>query len=89
MKRRVFEGQRTRLLVAFIVSAVARAASGQDDVLVKARAEATSGHRDEALIRLEARLAETPRDVDARLLYGLVLSWRADTTRRAGPFSMC
>ena len=50
-------------------------AAGQDDVLTKARAAATSGRRAEALRMLETRLDEAPRDVDARLLYGLVLSW--------------
>jgi YaiO family outer membrane protein len=50
-------------------------AAGQDDVLVKARAAASSGNRAEALSMLEARLAEVPRDVDARLVYGLILSW--------------
>ena len=50
-------------------------AAGQDDVLVKAREAATSGRRAEALAMLEAHLERTPRDVDARLLYGLVLSW--------------
>ena len=52
-----------------------RCAAGQDDILKKARAAATSGHREEALRMLESHLSEAPRDVDARLLYGLVLSW--------------
>jgi YaiO family outer membrane protein len=34
-----------------------------------------AGRRDEALKMLDARLAAVPQDVDARLLYGLVLSW--------------
>ncbi len=50
-------------------------AAGQDDILTKARAAATSGRRAEALSMLETHLDEAPRDVDARLLYGLVLSW--------------
>ena len=50
-------------------------AAGQDDILKKARAAADSGHREDALSMLEAHLQEAPRDVDARLLYGLVLSW--------------
>ena len=50
-------------------------ASAQEEVLANARAAASSGRRAEALAMLEARLAEAPRDVDARLLYGLVLSW--------------
>ena len=43
------------------------------DVLTSARVAATSGHRAEALTDLEEHLSESPRDVDARLLYGLVL----------------
>ena len=52
-----------------------RYATAQDDILREARAAATSGHREDALRMLEAHLSESPRDVDARLLYGLVLSW--------------
>jgi YaiO family outer membrane protein len=44
-------------------------------VLLRAREAATSGRRAEALAMLETHLDQTPRDVDARLLYGLVLSW--------------
>src|SRR5262249_33779930 len=61
-------------IVALLLFSAARV-SAQDDVLTRARAEATSGRRGEALAMLEAHLAEAPRDVDARLLYGLVLSW--------------
>jgi YaiO family outer membrane protein len=60
-------------------------APSQDDVVATARATATSGRRAEALTMLETHLATTPRDVDARLLYGLVLSWegRYDEARPA------
>ena len=60
-------------------------AAGQDDILKNARAAATSGHREEALSMLETHLSDSPRDVDARLLYGLVLSWegRYDEARPA------
>lgn len=72
-------------LLACLPGAVALAepASGET-VLKEARAAATSGRRDEALAMLDARLAAAPRDVDARLLYGLVLSWagRYDEARR-------
>ena len=52
---------------------------------MRAREAATTGRRAEALTMLETRLAEVPRDVDARLLYGLVLSWegRYDEARPA------
>jgi YaiO family outer membrane protein len=62
------------LLWAFLVLSAVPAAA-QDDILVKAREAATSGRRQEALTMLEARLAAVPNDVDARLLYGLILSW--------------
>ena len=83
MKRRVFE--KTVLLAVFLIVASGTAVAGQDDVLVRARAAATAGHRADALAMLEARLAQAPRDVDARLLYGLVLSWegRYDDARGA------
>jgi YaiO family outer membrane protein len=65
---------RCALVLAFVVLICVRA-TAQDDVLAKARQAATSGHRADALHILEDRLAAAPRDVDARLLYGLVLSW--------------
>lgn len=47
----------------------------QDEGLAEARRLAAAGQRTEALALIETRLAERPEDVDARLLYGLVLSW--------------
>jgi YaiO family outer membrane protein len=66
-----------RHLVLFFVFMLTCAAHalGQDPLLARAREAATSGRRDEALSMLEARLNESPRDVDVRLLYGLILSW--------------
>jgi YaiO family outer membrane protein len=61
---------------------VAVAAPGQDqsakvaDLVPRARALATGGHRDEALGLLHERLLQTPDDSDARVLYGIVLSWQ-------------
>ena len=66
---------RTASLFLSCLLAAPLCAAGQDDILTKARAAATSGHRAEALRMLQAHLTEAPRDVDARLLYGLVLSW--------------
>ncbi len=66
--------RRVTLITGVVLLAIVRAAA-QDDVLEKAREAARSGRRTEALTMLEARLAQAPRDVDARLLYGLVLSW--------------
>ena len=56
-------------------------ARAEQDVLKQARSAAT---RSESLRILEQHLAATPRDVDARLLYGLYLSWegRYDEARR-------
>jgi hypothetical protein len=55
-----------------------------DDVLALARQLASGNRRSESLALLEKRLEQTPGDVDARLLYGLVLSWerRFDDARR-------
>ncbi len=50
-------------------------ASAQDDVISRARAASAEGRRAEALMLLEDHLADSPQDVDARLTYGLMLSW--------------
>jgi YaiO family outer membrane protein len=79
---------RTTLLACLLTISWGSAAAAQrpsgETVLKDARAAANSGRRDEALAMLEARVAAAPRDVDARLLYGLVLSWagRYDDARR-------
>ena len=62
-------------LSAALILMMSLPAAAQDDVLTKAREAATSGRRGEAVNMLEAHLQQTPRDVDARLLLGLVLSW--------------
>lgn len=71
-------------LLSLILVPATRAAGQAVNVVTSAREAATSGRRPEALATLESRLAETPRDVDARLLYGLILSWegRYDEARR-------
>jgi YaiO family outer membrane protein len=50
-------------------------ASAQDDVISRARAASSEGRRAEGLALLETHLVDSPRDVDARLTYGLMLSW--------------
>ncbi len=72
------------LTAAALALAAAPAAAQSGDVVASARVAATTGHRAEALGDLERHLRESPRDVDARLLYGLVLSWegRYDDARR-------
>lgn len=61
------------------------AAAQDTDILARARAAAADGRRAEAVAMLEQHLAASPKDVDARLVYGLVLSWdaRYDAARAA------
>lgn len=73
-----------RFIVAVAACALIALSSGRasaQDVLSRARAAATRG---DAIALLETHLAASPRDVDARTLYGLMLSWEAryDDARR-------
>lgn len=52
-----------------------RASAQHGDARDAARLAAIAGKRVEAVEMLRALLAETPKDVDARLLLGVVLSW--------------
>jgi len=63
---------------------LSRVGATAGDLLTQARSLATSGHRPEALQLLAGRLEQSPGDADARVLYGLVLSWdgRYDDARR-------
>ncbi|HEX8618924.1 MAG TPA: YaiO family outer membrane beta-barrel protein [Thermoanaerobaculia bacterium] len=54
---------------------------GQEDPVARARALATAGQRDEAMRLLETRLAASPADLDARTLYGTILSWNGEYAR--------
>ena len=65
------------LLVLALVAAAPRDAAGQaaGDVRTQARSAAIAGRRTEAVSMLETHLADYPRDADARLLLGVVLSW--------------
>jgi YaiO family outer membrane protein len=51
-----------------------------DDVLIEARSLATNKKRPEAVALLTKHLTEHPRDVDARLLLGSILSWEGRYT---------
>jgi len=51
------------LIVAFTLLIAARA-SAQDDVLARAGEAARTGHRAEALMMLEAHLAQAPEDAE-------------------------
>lgn len=66
--------RKTRFIVAAFIL-LARTAAAQDDVITRARATNQAGQRPLALAMLEGHLASVPRDVDARLVYGLMLSW--------------
>jgi YaiO family outer membrane protein len=65
----------------FFVFAIGIGGADAQDVITQARHAPT---RAEGLTVLENHLAESPRDVDARLVYGLMLSWegRYDDARR-------
>lgn len=76
------------MLVVFIscgASAPAQAQAPVPGPIERARALSGEGRRAEALALLETHLRESPRDVDARLVYGLILSWegRYDQAREA------
>jgi YaiO family outer membrane protein len=69
-----------RLLIAATLIVMAVTSAAAQDVLARAR----SVPRADGLVLLETRLVDAPRDVDARLLYALMLSWdgRYDEARR-------
>src|SRR5438046_3043381 len=71
--------------VAAILFLIQALSASPADILNESRRLATTGHRQEALEMLRARLAEKPSDTDARTLYGLFLSWegRYDEAREA------
>ncbi len=77
------------LVIVFLMSGVARPLEASDkpeieDTVAYARSLATSSRRAEALELLSKRLEERPQDSDARVLYGIILSWegRYDESRR-------
>jgi YaiO family outer membrane protein len=84
--REAVGGVTTRVVAVVVAVCLHAGTAGAQpvDVVSSARVAATSGHRAEALADLEQHLRKSPRDVDARLLYGLVLSWegRYDDARR-------
>ena len=64
---------RALLIVALLIAPLP--ASAQEDVILRARAAAADGRRGDALNILQHHLEGAPQDVDARLVYGTVLSW--------------
>jgi len=73
------------MLPCMLAVVVAASAAAQDSVITRARAAASDGRRADGIAMLEAHLTTSPRDVDARLVYGLILSWdgRYDEARTA------
>ena len=71
----------TILALTLLLLAPASARAQQDEILKQAR---SASSRSESIRILERHLASRPEDVDARLLYGLMLSWesRYDEARR-------
>ena len=72
------------LLVLALGLAGAAGAASSADVIAAARQASSEGRRAEGIALLEQHLTETPRDVDARLVLGLLLSWegRYEDARR-------
>ena len=66
---------RSIVVATVIWCACAGAATAQDDVIGRARAAAADGRRADGIALLESHLQSAPRDADARLVYGLILSW--------------
>ena len=52
----------------------------------RARAAAAEDRRADGIALLEQHLAASPRDVDARLVYGLILSWDGQYDRARTAF---
>ena len=71
----------SKILVTLLLILATAVCASAEDVLSQARNAPT---RAEGLAILEKHLTDSPRDVDARLLYGLMLSWdgRYDDARR-------
>ena len=64
------------LLTLLLIGGGAATAWAQaGDIRTAARTAAIAGRRDEAVTMLEGHLKDAPRDADARLLLGVVLSW--------------
>jgi YaiO family outer membrane protein len=63
------------VVVATLLVLTGRTAAAEDDIITRARAASSAGQRPEALTMLEEHLSGAPSDVDARLTYGLMLSW--------------
>lgn len=66
---------RTLVIVAFASALICGVAFAEETVIARARAAFSAGRTADALQLLESHLAESPNDVDARLTYGLILSW--------------
>lgn len=70
-----FGAVRAALPLFVLATLAAGTAAAQDDVMSRARAASADGRRAEGIAMLDTHLADSPRDVDARLTLGLLLSW--------------
>jgi YaiO family outer membrane protein len=66
---------RTAMVIAACLTATSLAWAQASDLRAAARSAAIAGRRTEAVEMLEGLLQTSPRDADARLLLGVVLSW--------------
>ncbi len=77
-RRRVWQLPVAVGMLAALLVAASAVACADEDLVTRASSLAYSGreHRDEALALLQQRLAQAPGDTEARVLYGIVLSWQ-------------
>ena len=61
--------------LVLVLGLMGSTAAAQSDVITRARAAYSAGRTADALQMLATHLGDAPRDVDARLTYGLILSW--------------
>ena len=66
---------RVTVFALLAIALVTGSAFAQDDVIAQARAMSADGRRGDGLALLESHLKDSPDDIDARLTYGLMLSW--------------
>jgi YaiO family outer membrane protein len=63
------------IVMAIMTLSIAPLSAQDEDVIPRARAAAADGRRADALTILRSHLENAAEDVDARLVYGTILSW--------------